>query len=50
MLRQTFVRSCHTHSQQALSLSELAALDDRPRLGREPIITSEAKTWLQAIA
>ena len=50
ILRQTFVRSCHTHSQQALSLSELAALDDRPRPGREPTITIEAKAWLVDLA
>jgi hypothetical protein len=27
-----------------------AALDDRPRAGRDPVITAEAKTWLVALA
>jgi hypothetical protein len=28
----------------------IEALDDRPRAGRDPIITAEAKTWLVALA
>jgi hypothetical protein len=28
----------------------IAALDDRPREGRDPVITPEAKTWLVALA
>ncbi len=28
----------------------MAALDDRPRPGREPTITLEAKTWLVSLA
>jgi uncharacterized protein (DUF2249 family) len=28
----------------------IAALDDRPRAGRDPVITAEAKTWLVALA
>jgi hypothetical protein len=28
----------------------LAALDDRPRPGREPTITREAKAWLVSLA
>ena len=34
----------------ALSLSELAAPDDRPRPGREPTTTIEAKAWLVDLA
>ena len=42
-------RSLGTHHQtveRAWSGRSLAALDDRPHPGKEPIITSEAKTWL----
>jgi hypothetical protein len=28
----------------------IEALDDRPRAGRDPVITAEAKTWLVALA
>jgi hypothetical protein len=28
----------------------LAALDDRPRPGKEPTITAEAKAWLVSLA
>lgn len=35
---------------RAIRLGVLAALDDSPRPGREPVITSEAKTWLVELA
>jgi transposase len=35
---------------RALRLGVLAALDDSPRPGREPVITSEAKAWLVDLA
>ena len=28
----------------------LAAIDDRPRPGKEPVITPEAKAWLVSLA
>ena len=34
---------------QAAELGVIAALDDRPRAGRDPVITAEAKTWLVAL-
>ena len=34
----------------AAELGVIGALDDRPRAGRHPVITSEAKTWLVALA
>ena len=50
-------RSLGTHHQtvercveRALAYGPLAALDDRPHPGKEPIITSEAKTWLVSLA
>ena len=34
----------------AAELGVIEALDDRPRAGRDPVITAEAKTWLVALA
>ena len=36
--------------ERAAELGVIEALDDRPRAGRDPIITAEAKTWLVALA
>ena len=36
--------------ERAVAEGPLAALDDRPRPGREPTITSEAKAWLVSLA
>ena len=36
--------------ERALADSPLAALDDRPRPGKEPTITPEAKAWLVSLA
>src|SRR6516225_7935246 len=36
--------------ERAAALGVIEALDDRPRAGRDPIITAEAKTWLVALA
>jgi transposase len=36
--------------ERALAYGALAALDDRPRLGKEPTITPEAKAWLVSLA
>jgi transposase len=36
--------------ERAKADGALAALDDRPRPGKEPTITPEAKTWLTALA
>jgi transposase len=36
--------------ERALAHGPLAALDDRPRLGKEPTITPEAKAWLMSLA
>jgi len=36
--------------ERALAYGILAALDDRPRPGREPTITPEAKAWLVSLA
>ena len=33
--------------ERALAYGPMAALDDRPRLGKEPTITVEAKAWLR---
>src|SRR3974377_462061 len=48
-------RSLGTHHQtvqrcveRALAYGPVAALEDRPRPGREPTITAEAKAWLAA--
>src|SRR5258708_31770944 len=35
---------------RAAELGVIAALDDRPRAGRDPVITAQAKTWLAALA
>jgi len=50
-------RSFGTHHQtvqrcveRALAYGPVAALEDRPRPGREPTITAEAKAWLAALA
>src|SRR5437764_6243614 len=36
--------------ERAEELGVIATLDDRPRAGRDPVITAEAKTWLVALA
>src|SRR5271166_4580768 len=36
--------------ERAAELGVIQALDDRPRAGRDPVITAEAKTWLVALA
>src|SRR6516165_6219650 len=36
--------------ERAAELGVIEALDDRPRAGRDPVITPEAKTWLVALA
>src|SRR5271168_5052716 len=36
--------------ERALAYGALAALDDRPRPGKEPTITPEAKVWLVSLA
>src|SRR6266704_3802717 len=36
--------------ERALAYGPMAALDDRPRPGKEPTITSEAKAWLVSLA
>src|SRR6201984_2361206 len=36
--------------ERALAYGALEALDDRPRPGKEPTITPEAKAWLVALA
>ena len=36
--------------ERALAYGPMAALDDRPRCGREPEITVEAKAWLVSLA
>ena len=36
--------------KRAAELGVIEALDDRPRAGRDPVITAEAKTWLVALA
>src|SRR5438067_6681139 len=36
--------------ERAAELGVIKALDDRPRAGRDPVITAEAKTWLVALA
>jgi transposase len=36
--------------ERAVAYGPLAALDDRPRPGREPTITAEAKAWLVSLA
>jgi hypothetical protein len=36
--------------ERALAYGAMAALDDCPRLGKEPTITAEAKTWLRSMA
>src|SRR5437764_7438813 len=36
--------------ERALVLGALAALDDRPRPGKEPTITAEAKAWIMDLA
>jgi transposase len=36
--------------ERAVAYGPLAALDDRPRPGKEPTITLEAKTWLVSLA
>src|ERR1700752_4146745 len=36
--------------ERAVAEGPMAALDDRPRPGKEPTITLEAKTWLVSLA
>ena len=36
--------------KRAAELGVIEPLDDRPRAGRDPVITAEAKTWLVALA
>jgi hypothetical protein len=36
--------------ERAMAEGPMAALDDRPRPGKEPTITLEAKTWLVSLA
>jgi transposase len=36
--------------ERALAYGPIAALDDRPRPGKEPTITAEAKAWLVSLA
>src|SRR6266849_7576751 len=36
--------------ERALAYGPLMALDDRPRPGKEPTITTEAKAWLVSLA
>src|SRR5271157_5845457 len=36
--------------ERALAYGAMAALDDRPRPGKEPTITAEAKAWLVSLA
>src|SRR5882757_1432633 len=36
--------------ERALAYGPLAAIEDRPRPGKEPVITPEAKAWLAALA
>src|SRR5579864_9343073 len=36
--------------ERATEVGVIEALDDRPRAGRDPTITTEAKTWLVALA
>ena len=36
--------------ERAVAYDPIAALDDRPRPGREPTITAEAKAWVVALA
>src|SRR3979411_560586 len=36
--------------ERALAYGPLMALDDRPRPGKEPTITPEAKAWLVSLA
>ena len=36
--------------ERALAYGPMAALDDRPRPGKEPAITPEARAWLVSLA
>src|SRR5260370_4737285 len=36
--------------ERALACGPMAALDDRPRLGKEPTISAEAKAWVADLA
>ena len=36
--------------ERALAYGPMAALDDRPRPGKEPTIPAEARTWLVSLA
>src|SRR6266700_4186948 len=43
-------RSWRRGGERAVAEGAMAALDDRPRPGREPTITLEAKAWLVSLA
>ena len=44
------IRRCNAASNGPWRYGALAALDDRPRPGKEPTITPEAKAWLVSLA
>ena len=44
------MRSVKRYIERAKTDGAMAALDDRPRPGKEPTITVEAKTWVVALA
>ena len=44
------IRRCSAASSERWPDGALAALDDRPRPGKEPTITPEAKAWLVSLA
>src|SRR6202048_3845044 len=39
-----------SRTEPALGYGPLAAIEDRPRPGKEPVITPEAKAWLVSLA
>src|SRR6202007_2791003 len=43
-------QTVHRCIELALAYARLMALDDRPRPGKEPMITPEAKAWLVSLA
>src|ERR1700730_14968072 len=43
-------QTVHGCVERASAVAQRAALDDRPRPGREPTITLEAKAWLVSLA
>ena len=46
----SIIRRYSAAFERALAYGPLAALDDRPRPGKEPTITPEAKAWLVSLA